>query len=121
NRNRGFSAATGTHVMSADDDHTHPSGFVGAITTAIQSDEFAVWTVGERRPNYPSALVGVPGELRSNGTIGTPEDPNRSAAVSCGSTEYPRKVFDLVLRCDETYVLGGLLYLWGLHLRTAGL
>jgi len=34
--------------MSADDDHTHPEGFVSAVVDAIESDIEAIWTVSER-------------------------------------------------------------------------
>src|SRR5947209_5762148 len=47
NRNQAFRAATGTYIMSADDDHTHPAGFVRAVINAIESDPQAVWTVSE--------------------------------------------------------------------------
>src|SRR5205823_12784174 len=38
NRNHAFRAAAGTHIMSADDDHTHPDGFVKTILSVIESD-----------------------------------------------------------------------------------
>lgn len=120
NRNNAFRSAMGTHVMSADDDHTHPLGFVEAVISAIDSDPAAIWTVSERSPNNPDAPLLVPGELRSNGTVGPPENTKHSAAIACGSTVYPRKVFDMGLRCDETYSFGGIWYLWGHQLRNAG-
>src|SRR5262249_29799723 len=48
NRNHAFRACGGTHVMSADDDHTHPRGFVRNVIEEIRSDPGAVWTVSER-------------------------------------------------------------------------
>jgi GT2 family glycosyltransferase len=120
NRNHAFRQAAGTHIMSADDDHTHPPGFVAVVFNAIESDPEAIWTVTERSPAHPDAPLPEPGEIRSNGTIGPPEDPDHSAAIACGSTSYPRNVFDSALYYDETYPFGGMWYLWGHQLRKAG-
>lgn len=120
NRNQAFTASHGSHVMSADDDHTHPPGFVRTIVNAVELDPEAIWTVSERSPDYPEAALLIPGELRSNGTVGPLEVATCSAAIACGSSVYPRKVFVLGLRCDETYAFGGLWYLWGHQLRRAG-
>lgn len=120
NRNHAFRAAQGTHIMTADDDHTHPEGFVSAVVNAIESDPQAIWTVTERSPNRPTDPLEAPGELRSNGTIGPPENTEHSAAIACGSTVYPREVFESGLYYDETYRFGGMWYLWGHQLRNAG-
>jgi len=120
NRNSAFRASKGTHIMSADDDHTHPAGFVATIVGAIESDTEAIWTVTERSPNRATDPLEAPGELRSNGTIGPPENVEHSAAIACGSTVYPRKVFEKGLYYDETYRFGGMWYLWGHQLRKAG-
>jgi len=120
NRNRAFRTARGTHIMSADDDHTHPEGFVRTIADAIESDPEAIWTVSERSPNRPTDPLEPPGELRSNGTIGPPENAEDSAAIACGSTVYPRKIFESGLYYNETYRFGGIWYLWGHQLRKAG-
>jgi glycosyltransferase involved in cell wall biosynthesis len=120
NRNHAFRAAKGSHIMSADDDHTHPQGFVRQIIRAIESDPNAVWTVSERSPDRPAAALEPPGELRPNGTIGPPQNSDSSAAIACGSSVYPRKVFDSGLYYDETYSFGGVWYLWGHQLRKAG-
>jgi glycosyltransferase involved in cell wall biosynthesis len=118
NRNHAFYAAQGTHVMTSDDDHTHPAGFSRAVRNAILADPNSIWTFGEKLND--DAPLSRPGELRRNGTIGPPTDEQNSAAIACGSTVYPRKVFDMGLRCDETYAFGGLWYLWGHSLRRAG-
>src|ERR1700730_12550737 len=120
NRNRAFRVAKGTHIMSADDDHTHPPGFTAALINAIQSDPEAIWAVTERSPGNPNGPLPELGEIRSDGTIGPPENPEHSAAVACGSTSYPRKVFDSGLYYDEAYPFGGMWYLWGHQLRKAG-
>jgi len=120
NRNQAFRAATGNYIMSGDDDHTHPPGFVRSVISAIEADPQAIWTVSERSPRRPNAPLPVPGELRSNGTVGPPENPANSSAIACGSTVYPRKVFDDGLWYDETYTFGGVWYLWGHQLRKAG-
>ena len=120
NRNRAFRTARGTHIMSADDDHTHPDGFVATVVGAIESDPEAIWTVSERSPDRPTDPLLPPGELRSNGTIGPPENAEDSAAIACGSTVYPRKIFESGLYYNETYRFGGIWYLWGHQLRKAG-
>ncbi|HEY7163763.1 MAG TPA: glycosyltransferase family 2 protein [Candidatus Binatia bacterium] len=120
NRNNAFRAASGTHVMSADDDHTHPKDFLVEILARVAADSEAIWTVSERPAERPDVSLAVPGELRGDGTIGPAENSERSAAIACGSTVYPRKVFDLGLRCPEYYRFGGLWYLWGHQLRRAG-
>lgn len=120
NRNTAFRAADGTHIMSADDDHSHPEGFVSAVVDAIESDIEAIWTVSERSPNRPTDPLEALGELRSNGTIGPPENVEYSAAIACGSTAYPRKIFESGLYYDEAYRFGGMWYLWGHQLRKAG-
>jgi glycosyltransferase involved in cell wall biosynthesis len=120
NRNNAFCACSGSHIMSADDDHTHPPGFIRTIVQAIQADSEALWTLSERNPMHPDTPHLIPGELRSDGTVGPPKDWNDSAAIACGSTVYPRKIFDNGLRCDETYRFGGLWYLWGHQLRKRG-
>jgi len=120
NRNNAALSCRGSHIMSADDDHTHPPDFVRALIMKIETDPDAIWTVGERSSDNPNSPVSIPGEMRSNGVVGPPDDPDRSAAIACGSTAYPRKVFELGHRCDETYSFGGLWYLWGHRLRKAG-
>jgi glycosyltransferase involved in cell wall biosynthesis len=120
NRNAAFAASRGTHVMSADDDHTHPPGFMATIMAAIQDDPDAIWTVSERNPRHPDLSAEPPGELHRDGTIGPPTDPLSSAAISCGSTIYPDTVFESGLRCTEDYPFGGIWYLWALELRAAG-
>lgn len=120
NRNSAALACRGSHIMSADDDHTHSADFLCALIRTIQTDPDAIWTVGERVPGRPDMQTGMPGELRPDGTIGPPADPTQSAAIACGSTVYPSRVFSLGYRCDETYPFGGLWYLWGHRLRKAG-
>jgi GT2 family glycosyltransferase len=120
NRNNAFRAARGTHVMSADDDHTHPRDFVRSVVQTIAMHSATVWTFSERPADDSDRPLEVPGELRSNGTVGPAENPDRSAAVACGSTVYPKKVFDSGLCCDESYRFGALWYLWGHELRRAG-
>jgi glycosyltransferase involved in cell wall biosynthesis len=120
NRNHAFLAGTGTHVMSADDDHTHPNRFVEEVLAGIGADPEAIWTVGERAADRPGSTSSIPGELRADGTIGPAALADASAAIACGSTVYPRKVFEHGLRYPETYRFGGLWYLWGHRLRRAG-
>lgn len=120
NRNNAALACRGSHIMSADDDHTHPEGFVRDVTKAIEADPEAIWTLGERSSDNPNSPVSIPGEMRSDGVVGPPDDPDRSAAIACGSTAYPRRVFEMGHRYDETYGFGALWYLWGHQLLSAG-
>jgi glycosyltransferase involved in cell wall biosynthesis len=120
NRNCAALACTGTHIMSADDDHTHPLGFVAAVQELLISAPQRVWIFSEKNPAFPEAPLVCPAELRIDGTYGPPQDPSDCAAIACGSSIYPRRVFDIGLRYDETYPFGNIWYLWGHVLRRAG-
>lgn len=120
NRNHASLSCRGTHILSADDDHTHPPGLIHTITQAIQNDSDAIWTVGERHPKRPDVPHSSPCELRTDGTVGPPVQFDHSAAIACGSTAYPRGIFDHGFRYNEAYRFGGIWYLWGHQLRKAG-
>ena len=120
NRNQVAVSCTGTHIMSADDDHTHPPGFIAAVMTSIAEDPERIWIFSERSPARPDIPLRCPPELRPNGTVGTPQNPSDCAAIACGSSVYPRRVFELGLRCDESYPFGAIWYLWGRILKRAG-
>jgi glycosyltransferase involved in cell wall biosynthesis len=120
NRNHASLACRGTHIMSADDDHTHPADFVAEVTALIAADRDRVWIFSERWPGDSSSPLVCPPELHRSGFGGPPADPLSCAAVADGASVYPREIFESGLRYDETYPFGGLWYLWGKLLATRG-
>lgn len=120
NRNHASLACRGTHILSADDDHTHPPDYVKVLTELLASDPNRVWIFSERVPGEHEGPLHCPPELHRSGFGCPPADPNRCAAVADGATVYPRRIFDSGLRYDETYPFGGLWYLWGKLLAARG-
>ena len=120
NRNNASLACTGTHVLSADDDHTHPPGFVETLLALAERDPHRIWILTERHPSNPHSPLTCPPELHRSGNGIHPADPDDCAAISDGASLYPVAVFAGGLRYDETYRFGALWYLWGLHLRRSG-
>ncbi len=120
NRNHAALACTGTHILSADDDHTHPPDYVAVARDLIAADRLRVWVFSERDPQDPAALLTCPPELHRSGFGCAPADSSRSAGIADGSTVYPRAIFDAGLRYDEQYAFGGLWYLWGKLLASRG-
>jgi glycosyltransferase involved in cell wall biosynthesis len=113
NRNHASLSCRGTHILSADDDHTHPADYVAVATELVETDPMRVWVFTERDPMNPEAPLMCPPELHASGFGQAPADPSHCAAVADGSTVYPRAIFDAGLRYDESYAFGGLWYLWG--------
>ncbi len=120
NRNHASLACGGTHILSADDDHTHPADYLSQIEQLAIEDPQRIWILGERLPGDTSSPLVCPAELHKSGFGCAPADPSRCAAIADGSTLYPRGVFDLGLRYDETYPFGGMWYLWGKLLASRG-
>ena len=113
NRNHVSVACRGTHILSADDDHTHPADYLAIIQDLIESDPNRVWIFSERWPGDADSPLSCPPELHRSGFGRMPADPSRCAAVADGASVYPRQIFDSGLRYDEAYPFGGLWYLWG--------
>jgi glycosyltransferase involved in cell wall biosynthesis len=106
NRNCAATGCGGTHILSADDDHEHPPGFVARILEAIEAEPRTVWCIGEFygwRDYETNARFNPPGQLNAHGTIQpSPEDPDAPCwSISDGATVYPRGVFDQGLRMYE--------------------
>jgi glycosyltransferase involved in cell wall biosynthesis len=120
NRNCAALSCRGSHIMSADDDHTHPDRFVENILSDVATDLDAVWTYSEKHPLRPEAPITPVPELTPSNRILPPKDSTHSAAIADGSTVYPRLVFDSGLRYDETYPFGMLWYLWGHDVNRGG-
>jgi glycosyltransferase involved in cell wall biosynthesis len=113
NRNHASLQCRSTHIVSADDDHTHPVDYVAVIKALVATDPHRVWIFSERLPGDSSTPLTCPPELHRSGFGITPADPSRCAAIADGASVYPRQIFDRGLRYDETYPFGGLWYLWG--------
>jgi glycosyltransferase involved in cell wall biosynthesis len=120
NRNHASLSCQGTHIVSADDDHTHPTDYVAVIRDLIASDPLRVWIFSERLPGDSSTPLVCPPELHRSGCGCAPPDPSRCAAIADGASVYPRQIFDSGLRYDETFRFGGLWYLWGKLLANRG-
>ncbi|HEY9850419.1 MAG TPA: glycosyltransferase family 2 protein [Leptolyngbyaceae cyanobacterium] len=114
NRNHASLTCQGTHILSADDDHTHPEDYVEKILEVVANDPKRVWIFTERNPGQPAkGPLLCPGELHRSGGGCLPKDPLNCAAIADGSSVYPRQIFDRGLRYDETYPFGPMWYLWG--------
>lgn len=113
NRNHASLHCRGTHIVSADDDHTHPTDYLAVIKDLVTTDRRRVWIFSERVPGDPNSPLTCPPELHRSGFGIAPADPSRCAAVADGASVYPREIFESGLRYDETYPFGGLWYLWG--------
>lgn len=120
NRNHASLTCRGTHILSGDDDHTHPQDYIEKILEVVESDPKRVWIFPERNYDEPNAPLLCPPELHRSGCGCTPKDPSNCAAIADGSSVYPRQIFDQGLRYDETYTFGPLWYLWGKVLRKYG-
>ncbi len=119
NRNYASLACQGTHILSADDDHTHQRDYVSVIMSLIEADPTRIWIFSEQYPDRDTPLF-CPPELHRSGFGCAPANPTHCAAIADGATVYPRQVFDSGLRYDTTYGFGGMWYLWGQHLAKHG-
>ncbi|MBD2578962.1 glycosyltransferase family 2 protein [Oscillatoria sp. FACHB-1406] len=114
NRNHVSLSCGGTHILTGDDDHIHPSDYVEKVLEKIHSAPQRIWVFTERNFNEPpDAPLQCPGELNPKGGGRAPKNTDDCAAIADGSTAYPRGVFDSGLRYDDTYPFGYLWYLWG--------
>lgn len=120
NRNHASLTCQGTHILSGDDDHTHPIDYVEKILEVLETDPKRVWIFPERSYDQPNAPLVCPTELHRSGCGIEPKDPLNCSAIADGSSVYPRQIFEQGLRYDETYTFGPLWYLWGKVLRKHG-
>jgi glycosyltransferase involved in cell wall biosynthesis len=120
NRNHASLQCRGTHIVSADDDHTHPAEYLAVIKELIATDPRRVWIFSERAPGDSASPLICPPELHRSGFGVMPADPSHCAAIADGASLYPREIFDTGLRYDEAYPFGGLWYLWGKRVAKRG-
>lgn len=120
NRNHAALQCTGTHILTCDDDHTHPPGYLRQVMGLVERDPRRIWALGERDPTDRSGTVRLPGEYGARGNARPARDPERCAAIADGSTIYPREVFDSGARYCELYGFGDLYLLWGRELQRRG-
>ncbi|MGA9379839.1 MAG: glycosyltransferase, partial [Phormidium sp.] len=120
NRNHASLTCRGTHILSGDDDHTHPIDYVEKVLEVVETDPARVWIFTEKKHNQPESSLICPTELHPSGGGCIPKDPSNCAAIADGSSVYPRQIFDQGLRYDETYSFGPMWYLWGKHLIKQG-
>jgi glycosyltransferase involved in cell wall biosynthesis len=106
NRNHAATRCTGTHIVSADDDHEHPDDYLARILDAVEREPRTVWCVGEFH-SWSDYEMGVgfypPGQLNPHGTIlPASEGGNVDCwAIADGATIYPREIFDQGMRMYE--------------------
>jgi len=121
NRNHASLTCKGTHILSGDDDHTHPIDYVKKILEVVATDSKRVWIFSELNYNDPPGTpLACPTELHRSGCGIAPKDPSNCSAIADGSSVYPRDIFDQGLRYDETYTFGPIWYLWGKTLTKHG-
>ena len=120
NRNHASLECRGTHIVSADDDHTHPTDYVAVISDLVTADPDRIWIFSERWPGDADSPLICPPELHRSGFGSAPADPSRCAAIADGASVFPQQIFASGLRYDETYRFGGLWYLWGKLLADRG-
>lgn len=120
NRNHAALECTGSHILTGDDDHTHPPDYLDRVMALVGRDPRRIWALGERDATDGSGTVHVPGEYGARGNARPARDPARSAAIADGSTVYPREVFDSGARYSELYRFGDLYLLWGRELQRRG-
>jgi glycosyltransferase involved in cell wall biosynthesis len=113
NRNNAALSCQGSHIMSADDDHTHPPYFTESVLSDVMRAPECVWTYSEKHSLCPEEPLHPIPELMPDNRITTARDRTHCHGVSDGSTVYPHTIFDRGLRYDETYPFGALWYLWG--------
>ncbi len=120
NRNSAALACTGTHILTGDDDHTHPGDYVERVMETLRKDPARIWVFGEKHPARPEEAVQCPAELGDRGAGVAPANPNDCAAIADGSSVYPRGVFASGPVYDDTYPFGYLWYLMGWELKRRG-
>lgn len=125
NRNFAALACTGSHILSADDDHEHPDGFLEAVMAAVSDEPDTVWTIGEFHgwDDYRSGRrFNAPGQLSPHGTLQPiPGDESGTCwSISDGATVYPRGVFDRGARFYEGVRFGPSYSEFGCLLRGLG-
>lgn len=94
--------------MSADDDHTHPEGFVRMLIEAIESDPESIWTTGEI--SYVGSVfydkAETASQLTPSGVGGPVSSLNDNWSIADGSTIYPSKVFRRGYRMVDHFAYG---------------
>ena len=91
NRNHASLECRGTHIVSADDDHTHPADYVAVIRDLITSDPPRSGFSPSACRAIPSSPLTCPPELHRSGFGSAPADPSRCAAIADGASVYPRR------------------------------
>jgi glycosyltransferase involved in cell wall biosynthesis len=122
NRNYVAKLCKGTHFRSMDDDHEFPKDHIKNCMEAIQSDDQAIWVIGEYYPWEKERPIPskAPGQLHPRGFSIPPVDSNEYFAISCGATIYPRSVLERNILNSEAYKFGILYLEYGARLKFEG-
>jgi glycosyltransferase involved in cell wall biosynthesis len=107
NRNHVATHCHGTHILSADDDHEHPSDLLEKCLAALWEDSNSAWCLGEVL-SWEEVLQGwrVPGELHVRGAPRPPTGVSNTWTWSDGATLCPKRVFDSGLLFCEAFRFG---------------
>jgi glycosyltransferase involved in cell wall biosynthesis len=122
NRNAAALACSGTHIRTADDDHTFPEGHFARCLDALRSDPDAIWTTGEIcfvEGRYFGRYERA-SQLHPAGVGAAVSDPGDNWAIADGSTHYPREVFASGHRMEEAFGYGAAYLEFGAFLYRRG-
>ncbi len=121
NRNFAASQCVGSHIMSADDDHEHPTDFLERCLAAVRADASAAWCAPEVTAweQIEAAWIS-PGELRLRGAPRPPSNPDHTWAWADGAAICPKEVFDRGLCFCEGFRFGSAYLEFGCLLHAVG-
>jgi glycosyltransferase involved in cell wall biosynthesis len=122
NHNLLFKTAKGTHIRVIDDDHVIPKNHIYKCLKFIKLDNKSVWSIGEKHPKKPSYndKIIYPGELNNRGFSSKARNVESSIALACGTSIYPREIFDNGIFYIEKYPFGVTWLEYGARLRMLG-
>ena len=123
NRNHVALACKGTHVRTMDDDHVLPEDHCKVVQSWVRSFPKDVLVMGEFSSACPvdSDVVTIPGQLHPRGFSLPPKKREEYYGISCGSSVYPKKVFDLGYRLCEDFLFGSAYLEFGSLLKMKGI
>jgi glycosyltransferase involved in cell wall biosynthesis len=122
NHNLLFKNAKGTHIRVVDDDHIIPQNHIYKSLKFIKLDKESVWSIGEKYPlklSYNNRII-YPGELNSRGFSSRAKNMNDSIALACGSSIFPKVIFENKIFYITKYPFGMIWLEYGARLKMLG-
>lgn len=123
NRNHVALACNGTHIRSMDDDHTFPENHFHEVQDWTERYPVDVLTIGEYLPDEepcPFTPPGIPAQLHPRGKSTPPPSLSGYYGISCGGSVYPRKIFEIGYRFEESFLFGSSYLEFGSLLKSKG-